>query len=62
MSCFDCLAYSMFTFDVLWGIVSISIFGTQVQPQVILDPDCPLDYQFLMTMSEGTIWTPQNCI
>ena len=44
-SCFDFLAYPMFTFDVFWGSLGISIFGkTQVRPQIILDPDYSPDY------------------
>ena len=41
-SCFDFPAHSMFTFDVLaWALVSS---GTQVWPQIILDPDYLPDY------------------
>ena len=34
----------MFTSDVCWGTLGTSIFGTQVQQQVILDPDYLPDY------------------
>ena len=40
----DYLARSMFTFDVCWGSLGTSILETQVQPQVIFDPDYLLDY------------------
>ena len=40
----DFPAHSMFTSDVCWGTLGTSIFGTQVQQQVILDPDYLPDY------------------
>ena len=46
-SCFDYPDFpvdSMFTSDVYWDSLGTSIFGTQVQPQVILDPDYLSDY------------------
>ena len=46
-SCFDhsdFAIYSMFTFDVYWGSLGTTIFGSQVQPQIVLDPDYLPDY------------------
>ena len=40
----DFPAHSMFTSDVCWGSLGTSTLGTQVQPQVILDPDYLPDY------------------
>ena len=38
----------MFTFKVYWGTLgATSIFGIQVQPQEILDPDNLYDYDFI---------------
>ena len=34
----------MFTFDEFLGSLGTSIFGTQVQPQIILNPDYLPDY------------------
>ena len=43
-SCFDFLAHSMFTFDKFWGCLGTSTLGSEVQPQIILDPDYLPDY------------------
>ena len=34
----------MLTFDIFWGSLLLVSLGTQVQSQMILDPDCLPDY------------------
>ena len=44
-SCFDFPAHLVFKFDVFWGSLGTSVSSeTQVQPQIILDPDYLPDY------------------